>query len=125
MDLGHTYGYPAANNGIHQAISRDDLEKFWKQNYFQTMRRWWLREHQLATLKPLLKTIWRMEAGEAAPAAMGSPETTDSKLILVDRPGAPRRRWVFSIGLGAIDPGLCAVEVMNTDLAGCSRAAST
>jgi len=51
---------------------------------------------------------------------MGSPETTDAKLILVDRPGAPQTTLVcFSMGAGALDAGLYApVEVMNTDLGG-------
>jgi len=57
---------------------------------------------------------------------MGSPETTDSKLILVDRPGAPQTTLVcFSIGLARSTPDYAPVEVMNTDLGGCSRAAST
>jgi zinc protease len=50
---------------------------------------------------------------------MGSPETTDAKLILVDRPGAPQTTLVcFSMGLARSTPDYVPVEVMNTDLGG-------
>ena len=50
---------------------------------------------------------------------MGSPETTDAKLILVDRPGAPQTTLVcFSMGLARSTPDYAPVEVMNTDLGG-------
>jgi zinc protease len=50
---------------------------------------------------------------------MGSPETTDAKLIFVDRPGAPQTTLVcFSMGLPRSTPDYAPVEVMNTDLGG-------
>src|SRR4029077_6690042 len=54
-----------------------------------------------------------------APTAMGSPETTDAKLIFVDRPGAPQTTLAcFSVGLARSPPAYAAVEVMNTDPGG-------
>src|SRR5260370_27945419 len=50
---------------------------------------------------------------------MSLPETTDAKLILVDRPGAPQTRLeCFSMGLARSTPDYAAVEVMNADLGG-------
>src|SRR5258706_15270021 len=50
---------------------------------------------------------------------MGTPETTDAKLILVDRSGAPQTTLVcFSKGLARSTPDYAPVEVMNTDLGG-------
>src|SRR5258708_36211697 len=50
---------------------------------------------------------------------MGSPEATDAKVILVDRPGAPQTTLVcFSMGLARSTPDYVPVEVMNTDLGG-------
>jgi len=74
----------------------------------------------LAVLKPLLeKQFGAWKAGRSAPAAPGSPESTDAKLILVDRPGAPQTTLVcFSMGLARSTPDYVPVEVMNTDLGG-------
>ncbi len=75
---------------------------------------------KLATLKPLLeKHFGAWKPGRPAPAAMSSPEATDAKVILVDRPGAPQTTLVcFSMGLARSTPDYVPVEVMNTDLGG-------
>ncbi|HUC52457.1 MAG TPA: pitrilysin family protein [Candidatus Cybelea sp.] len=118
----HTYGYPdsGATESI-KAISRDDLEKFWKQNYFPDDAALVVTGNiKLAALKPLLeKQFGAWKPGRPAPAALGSPETTDAKLILVDRPGAPQTTLLcFSMGLARSTPDYAPVEVMNTDLGG-------
>ncbi len=118
----HTYGYPdSGTTESIKAISRDDLEKFWKQNYFPDDAALVVTGNiKLATLKPLLeKQFGAWKPGRPAPAALGFPETTDSKLILVDRPGAPQTTLVcFSMGLARSTPDYAPVEVMNTDLGG-------
>jgi zinc protease len=118
----HTYGYPdSGTTESVKAISRDDLEQFWKQNYFPDDAALVVTGNiKLAALKPLLeKQFSAWKAGRPAAAAMGSPETTDAKLILVDRPGAPQTTLVcFSMGLARSTPDYAPVEVMNTDLGG-------
>jgi zinc protease len=118
----HTYGYPDSGTAESvKAISRDDLEQFWKQNYFPDDAALVVTGNiKLAALKPLLeKQFGAWKAGRPAAAAMGSPETTDAKLILVDRPGAPQTTLVcFSMGLARSTPDYAPVEVMNTDLGG-------
>ena len=118
----HTYGYPdSGTTESIKAISRDDLEHFWKQNYFPDDAALVVTGNiKLAALKPLLeKHFGAWKPGRPAPAAMGSPETTDAKLILVDRPGAPQTTLVcFSMGLARSTPDYAPVEVMNTDLGG-------
>jgi zinc protease len=118
----HTYGYPdSGTTESIKAISRDDLEKFWKQNYFPDDAALVVTGNiKLAALKPLLeKQFGAWKSGRPAPAAMGSPETTDAKVILVDRPGAPQTTLVcFSMGLARSTPDYAPVEVMNTDLGG-------
>src|SRR5467141_3986831 len=118
----HTYGYPdSGTTESVKAISRDDLEKFWKQNYFPDDAALVVTGNiKLATLKPLLeKQFGAWKPGRPAPAAMSSPETTDAKLIFVDRPGAPQTTLVcFSMGLPRSTPDYAPVEVMNTDLGG-------
>jgi zinc protease len=118
----HTYGYPdSGTTESIKAISRDDLEHFWKQNYFPDDAALVVTGNiKLAALKPLLeKQFGAWKPGRPAPTAMGSPETTDAKLIFVDRPGAPQTTLAcFSMGLARSTPDFAAVEVMNADLGG-------
>jgi zinc protease len=118
----HAYGYPdSGTTESVKGISRDDLERFWKQNYFPDDAALVVTGNiKLATLKPLLeKYFGAWKPGRPALAAMGSPETTDAKVILVDRPGAPQTTLVcFSMGLARSTPDYVQVEVMNTDLGG-------
>jgi zinc protease len=118
----HTYGYPdSGTTESIKAISRDDLEKFWKQNYFPDDTALVVTGNiTLAALKPLLeKQFGAWKQGRSAAGAMSSPETTDAKVILVDRPGAPQTTLVcFSMGLARSTPDYAPVEVMNTDLGG-------
>jgi len=118
----HTYGYPdSGTTESIKAISREDVEHFWQQNYFPDDAALVVTGNiKLASLKPLLeKRFGAWKAGRPAPPALGSPETTDAKLILVDRPGAPQTTLVcFSMGLARSTPDYAPVEVMNTDLGG-------
>ena len=118
----HTYGYPdIGTTESIKAISREDLVHFWQQNYFPGDAALVVTGNiKLAALKPLLeKQFSAWKPGRPAPAAVGSPETTDAKLILVDRPGAPQTTLVcFSMGLQRSTPDYVPVEVMNTDLGG-------
>jgi zinc protease len=118
----HTYGYPdSGTTESIKAISREDVEHFWQQNYLPDDAALLVTGNiKLASLKPLLeKRFGAWKAGRPAPPALGSPETTDAKLILVDRPGAPQTTLVcFSMGLARSTPDYAPVEVMNTDLGG-------
>ena len=50
---------------------------------------------------------------------MGTAESSDAKLILVDRPGAPQTTLVcYSMGAARSTPDYPQIEVMNTDLGG-------
>ena len=118
----HTYGVPdSGTTESIKAITRDDMQHFWQKNYFPDDAALVVTGNiKLAALKPLLeKSFGAWKLGRPAPAAVGSPETTDAKLIFVDRPGAPQTTLVaFSMGLARSTPDYAAVEVMNTDLGG-------
>ena len=118
----HTYGYPdSGTTESIKAMVRDDLVHFWEQNYFPDDAALVVTGNiKLAALKPLLeKQFGAWKAGKPAAAAIGSPATTDAKLILVDRPGAPQTTLVcFSMGLARSTPDYVPVEVMNTGLGG-------
>jgi len=118
----HKYGYPdSGTTESIKAITRNDLENFWKQNYYPDDAALIVAGNiKLSVLKPLLeKQFSAWKAGKPAATAMTSPDTTDAKLILVDRPGAPQTTLVcFSMGLARSTPDYAPVEVMNTDLGG-------
>jgi len=118
----HTYGYPESGTTESiKAISREDLLHFWQQNYFPDDAALVVTGNiKLAALKPLLeKQFGAWKPGRPAAPALGTPETTDAKLILVDRPGAPQTTLVcFSMGLPRSTRDYAPVEVMNTDLGG-------
>jgi zinc protease len=121
----HAYGYP--DNGTTEsvkAISREDLVRFWQEHYSPDAAALIITGNiKLAALRPLLEKqfgAWKPDkAGKQVTATAGTPETTDAKLILVDRPGAPQTTLAcFSMGLARSTPDYAAVEVMNTDLGG-------
>jgi len=118
----HTYGYPdSGTTESIKAISRDDLEHFWKQNYFPDDAALVVTGNiTFAALKPLLeKQFGAWKQGRPAAAPVGSPETTGAKVIFVDRPGAPQTTLMcFSLGLARSTPDYVPVEVMNADLGG-------
>ena len=118
----HTYGVPdSGTTESIKTITRDDMLHLWQKNYFPDDAALVVTGNiKLAALKPLLeKSFGAWKLGRPAPAAAGSPETTDAKLIFVDRPGAPQTTLVaFSMGLARSTPDYAAVEVMNTDLGG-------
>ncbi|HET8922314.1 MAG TPA: pitrilysin family protein [Candidatus Acidoferrum sp.] len=118
----HTYGFPDSGTADSiKAISRDDLARFWEQNYFPNDAALIVTGNiKLSALKPLVeKYFGEWKPGKPTAAANGSPETTSARLILVDKPAAPQSTLVcFSLGLARATPDYVPVEVMNTDLGG-------
>jgi zinc protease len=118
----HAYGYPDTGTAESvKAISRVDLQHFWQQSYFPNEAALIVTGNiKLAALKPLLeKEFGDWKAGKSSTPAIGSPETTDARLILVDRPGAQQTTLVcFAAGPARSTPDYTRIEVMNTDLGG-------
>jgi zinc protease len=118
----HTYGFPEIGTADSiKAISRDDLLRFWQQNYAPNDAALIVTGNiKLAELRPLLeKAFAGWKPGQVPAAVNGKPESTDARLILVDRAGAPQTTLVcVSPGLARTTPDYVPVEVMNTDLGG-------
>jgi zinc protease len=115
-------GYPDSGTAESlKAISREDLVHFWEQNYLPNESALIVAGNiRLARLKPLLeKAFGAWKAGKSSAAAMPAPQTTDARLILVDRAGAPQTTLLcFSLGAPRSTPDYAPIEVMNTDLGG-------
>jgi len=116
----HPYGYPDIGTADSlKTISREDLLKFWQEHYFPNDAALIVAGNiQLATLKPLLeKEFGGWKEGKSAATAIGALESTDARLILVDRPGAPQTTLeCYELGAARSTPDYAPLEVMNTDL---------
>jgi len=118
----HPYGYieigtEASNKGIQRAA----LEAFWKQNFVANNAALVvvgdIDEAQVKSL--VTKTLGAWQKGTPAQPALGSPDTTSSKLVIVDKPGAPQSQvWVGTIGISRKNPDYAPVQVLNTGLGG-------
>jgi zinc protease len=118
----HTYGYPESGTADSvKAISHEDLLHFWQQNYSPSNAAIIVSGNiKLASLRPMLERAFgEWKAGTPSAPSVGTPESTDARLILVDRPGAPQSTLVcFSSGVARSTPDYAAIEVMNTELGG-------
>ncbi len=118
----YAYGYPEiGTTDSLKAVTRDDLLHFWQQNYLPNDAALIVTGNiKLTELKPLLeKQFAEWKSGNAPAPAMGTPETSDAKLILVDRPGAQQTTLIFfSLGPARSTPDYPQIEVMNSDLGG-------
>lgn len=118
----YSYGYPEMGTAESlKVVTREDLLHFWQQNYLPGDAALIVTGNiKLAELKPLLeKQFSEWKAGNAPAPVMGTPEPSDTKLILVDRPGAPQTTLVFySLGPARSTPDYPQLEVMNADLGG-------
>ena len=116
------YGYPdVGTSDSLKNISRQDLVNFWKEHYFPNDAAIIVAGNiKLATLKPLLeKAFSAWKPGQLAAAATGTLETSDARLILVDRPGAPQTALeCYELGAARSTPDYVSLEVVNTELGG-------
>src|SRR5690348_2366558 len=116
------YGYPDIGTSESlKTISREDLLKFWQEHYFPNDAAIIVAGNvKLATLKPLLeKAFGAWKQGQPAAASAGTLESSDARLILVDRPGAPQTTLeCYELGAARSTPDYAPLEVVNTELGG-------
>ena len=118
----YTYGYPDIGTSESlKAIHRDQLQHFWEENYQPGDAALIITGNmKLAELKPLLeKQFGDWKGSTVPPVNRGTPEPSDAKLILVDRPDAPQTTLLlFSLGPARSTPDYPQLEVMNAALGG-------
>ena len=118
----HPYGYiEIGTETSNKTIARDALEGFWKQNFVANNAALVVvGDIEEAEVKSLVtKTFGGWPKGTPSQPALGSPETTSAKLVVVDKPGAPQSQvWVGTIGVSRKTPDYAAVQVLNTGLGG-------
>ena len=118
----HPYGYPdIGTSDSLKSISREDLLKFWQGHYFPNDAAIIVAGNiKLTTLKPLLeKAFGAWKQGQPVSTATGTLESSDARLILVDRPGAPQTTLeCYELGAARSTPDFAPLEVVNTELGG-------
>src|SRR5215813_466073 len=116
------YGYPDIGTSESlKTVSREDLLKFWQEHYFPNDAAIIVAGNiKLTTLKPLLEkafAAWKQGQPTAAPS--GALQSSEARLILVDRPGAPQTTLeCYELGAARSTPDYAPLEVMNTELGG-------
>ena len=118
----HPYGFvDLGTDASNKAITRDDMQKFWTENFVPNNAALVVSgQVTVADLKPLVeKAFGDWQKGTPASPALGEPITTKSRLVIVDKPGAPQTQLrVASIGVPRSTPDYEALRVMNETLGG-------
>ena len=118
----HPYGYTElGTESSNKAMTRDDLQKFWSQNFVPNNAALVVSgQISAADLRPLVeKSFGDWQRGTPASPALGEPATTSARLVFVDKPGAPQTQVrVATIGAPRATPDYEALRVMNEALGG-------
>ena len=115
----HPYGHPEiGTEASTKAMTRDDMEKFWKQNFVPNNAAL-VVSGQITRdeLRPLVeKAFGKWEKGTPAAQTTGEPSTSTARLVLVDKPGAPQTQLrVASIGAPRSTPDYAALQVLEQE----------
>jgi zinc protease len=118
----HPYGYTEIGTETsNKVISRDDLTKFWSQNFVPNNAALIVSgQITVDELKPMVEKVFGDWAkGTPAQVTIGEPTTDKAKLLLVDKPGAPQTQLrVATIGVPRNTPDYEPIIVMNEILGG-------
>ncbi|PYR51643.1 MAG: peptidase M16 [Acidobacteria bacterium] len=119
---GHPYGYPElGNEASNKAMGRADLQRFWSENYVPNNAALIVSGRVTVNeLKPLVeKAFGEWQKGSPRRASLGEPKGTSSRLVIVDKPGAPQTQVrVASIGVPRVTPDYEALRVLDEALGG-------
>jgi zinc protease len=119
---GHPYGFvELGTEASNRAMSRDEMQKFWAQNFVPNNAALVVSGRiGVDDLRPLVeKAFGDWAQGTPAQPALGAPQSTSAKVVVVDKPGAPQTQLrVVSIGLPRATPDYEPVRVMNETLGG-------
>jgi zinc protease len=118
----HPYGYSeVGTEAAVKGITRDDMQAFWKQNFVPNNAALVVAGGvSMAELRGLAeKAFGAWPRGTPVTPALGSPMTTQARVVIVDKPGSPQTQVrVAVIGLARSSPDFRPVQVMNLALGG-------
>jgi zinc protease len=118
----HPYGFTEiGTEPAVKAMTRDDMLAFWKQNFVPNNAALVVAgDISMTELRALVdKAFGAWASGTPARPALGTPSTTQAKVIIVDKPGAPQTQLrVATIGAARSSPDFRPMQVMNLALGG-------
>ena len=118
----HPYGFTELGTETSvKALGRDDMRAFWQQNLVPNNAALVVAgDISMADLRSLAeKEFGAWQRGTPAKPSLGAPGTTQAKVVLVDKPGAPQTQLrVATIGAARSSPDFRAMQVMNMALGG-------
>jgi zinc protease len=118
----HPYGYSEiGTEAAVKAMSRADMEAFWKQNFVPNNAALIVAgDISMTDLRALAeKAFGGWQRGTPAQPALGAPATTPARIVIVDKPGSPQTQLrVVSIGAPRSSPDFRPLQVMNMALGG-------
>ena len=118
----HPYGYTELGTEASvKGMSREAMVSFWKQNFVPNNAALVVAgDISMTELRALAeKAFGHWQRGSPVQPALGSPATTEARVVIVDRPGAPQTQLrVASIGVPRSSPDYRAIQVMNSALGG-------
>jgi len=118
----HPYGYTELGTEASvRALTRDGMLNFWKQNFVPNNAALVVAgDITMAELRPLAEKVFGgWQRGMPAMPSLTAPASTQARILIVDRPGAPQTQLrVVSIGAPRSVPEFQPIQVMNTALGG-------
>ncbi len=118
----HPYGFmEIGTDASNRGIARAQLVAFWRQNFVPNNAALIvvgdITESEVKGLVQQAFGDW--QPGTPAATALESPHTTASRLIVVDKPGAPQTQlWIGAIGAPRRTADYAAIQVLNSALGG-------
>ena len=119
---GHPYGYTElGNEASNKAMTQADLQRFWSENFVPNNAALIVSGRVTVNeLKPLVeKAFGEWQKGSPKRTALAEPKGTSSRLVIVDKPGAPQTQVrVASVGVARATPDYEALRVLDEALGG-------
>jgi zinc protease len=118
----HPYGYTELGTEASlKAVARDEMMGFWRQHFIPNNAALIVAgDISMSELRGLAeKAFATWPRGNAVRPALGDPDTTRARIVIVDKPGAPQTQVrVAAIGAARSTPDFRALQVMNNALGG-------
>jgi zinc protease len=118
----HPYGYTEiGTEASMKAVTREQMETFWRQNFVPNNAALVVAgDISMTELRALAdKAFGGWMRGAPVRPALGAPETTQARVVIVDMPGAPQTQLrVAGIGAPRSSPEFRALQVMNNAFGG-------
>ena len=118
----HPYGYSEIGTEASvKGMTRDDMVAFWKQNFVPNNAALVVAGNiSMNELRALAeKAFGAWQRGAPVRPALGNPETTRARVVIVDKPGAPQTQLrVMTVGAARSSPDFRPLQVMNMALGG-------